>query len=295
MQIAYTIPHRIHRLLTGIRPDVLNDSAQSPQTDNLIAEMNDLIHTLQTEAFDDGSQRVNYEHLKQSETYQAYRHLTTALQYFDLHSLTTDAEKLAFWINLYNMLAIDAVLHYGVQSRINEVSGVFYRAGYNVGGYFFSLHDIEQGILRANRGHPAVPGAQFGEDDPRSQHVMTTLEPRTHFALVCAAESCPPIRVYDADKIDAQLTLATKHFINSSEVRIDLDKKRANISKIFQWYAPDFGASFSVTLGFGDATPILHWLADYRVDADEQAQLKQNVNDFSVRFLPYDWSLNRQI
>lgn len=293
MQITYTLPHRVHRLLTGIQAEILNQSQSSVYTENLVQEMKSLINKIDAEAFNHETMQVDYAKLKNSEVYQAYRQLSASLQNFDLHSLKTSNEKLAFWINLYNLLMVDAVIHYGVENSINEVKGIFHKAGYNIGGCFFGLNDIEQGILRANAGHPAVLGAQFASQDPRLKHILVDLDPRIHFALVCAADSCPPINIYDAENIDSQLDTAARNFINSSEVKIDIEKKRANLSKIFQWYAPDFGASKTVTFGFGDTNPILGWIAEYRNNPAEQEALKNQADEFSVRFFDYDWSLNK--
>ena len=259
-------------------------------TGNLLPDMKNVANKLKAAAFTDS--KVDYQQLKTGEIYQDYRAISDGLQSFDLNSLETIEERLAFWINLYNLLMIDAVIHYEVQNSITEVKGVFDRAGYNIGGCFFSLNDIEHGILRANAGHPAIPGRQFPQNDPRAKYMMPELDPRIHFALVCAAESCPPINFYDAERIDAQLTLATGNFVNSSEVKINNEQKQATISKIFQWYAPDFGASFLVTLGAGDASPILRWIAPYRVDPDEKSLLSDQADDFAIAFSTYNWSLN---
>lgn len=294
MHIPYTLPHRFHRWLARITPAVLNiraDVSPSPAP-HLLTALYANMDAIKTQAFDLTTGNVKYHHLRESSEYQHYRHLTAALPAFDLSSLATQADKLAFWINLYNLLTIDIVIHYGVEADINEVNGVFYRAGYNIGGMFFALHDIEQGILRANQGHPAIPGAQFARHDPRHQHSLNQLDPRTHFALVCAAESCPPINYYTAEAIDAQLDMASINFINSSEVQIDRATKTATLSKIFQWYAPDFGAAFAVTLGFGDARPILAWLAPYLSDKTLADMLQADPAAFTVRFKSYDWSLN---
>lgn len=288
-----TVPHRLHRWLTRTPADVLNMGAAPADDRGLFERLKTLQTTLSSAAFDSATGRVDYAGLRGSAAYAAYRALIPALSRFDLHQLVTPAHKLAFWINLYNLLAVDAVLHYGVERDINEVQGVFYRAGYRVDGLFFSLHDIEQGILRANRGHPAVLGPQFGTDDPRRQHALNQPEPRIHFALVCAAESCPAIRLYDAESIAAQLDLATRHFVNSSAVEIDLPAKTVCLSKIFQWYAPDFGASFAVTLGFGSAIPLLRWIAPYLQDEAERVALTLHAHDYRVTFADYDWSLNR--
>jgi len=290
MQTRYTFPQRIHHLITGVQADVLNAGQSTGYTGNLLRDMKNVANKLKAVAFTDS--KVDYQQLKTGEIYQDYRAISDGLQSFDLNSLETIEERLAFWINLYNLLMIDAVIHYEVQHSITEVKGVFDSAGYNIGGYFFSLNDIEHGILRANAGHPTIPGGQFPQDDPRAKYMMPELDPRIHFALVCAAESCPPINFYDAERIDSQLTLATGNFVNSSEVKIDIEQKQATISKIFQWYAPDFGASFMVTLGAGDASPVLRWIAPYRVDPDEKSLLSDHANDYAIGFSTYNWSLN---
>lgn len=292
MNIIHTLPHRLHRLLTGITPDVLNKGTVTEHAGDLLHTLKQYLNQISAIAYNTELETVDYTILKNSDLYADYRQLTNNLREFDLNELPTREEKLEFWINLYNILTIDTVLHYGIKADINEVNGVFYRAGYNIGGMFFSLYDIEQGILRANIGHPAVIGTQFASQDPRIQYVMSELDPRIHFALVCAAESCPPINLYTAAAIDEQLDLATQSFINSSAVQIDVDTKTANVSKIFQWYAPDFGASFAVTLGFGDATPILRWIAPHIKNEDTQYALIQNISSYSVTFQQYDWSLN---
>lgn len=287
-----TLPHRAHRWLTRTQPEVLNPGSAPGVPDDLFNRLKTTQSAIARQAFDADSGHVNYAQLADDPHYAAYRALTPALATVDLATLQRREDKLAFWINLYNLLAVDIVLHYQITTSVNDVPTVFYRAGYNVGGAFYSLHDIEQGILRANVGHPGIPGPQFGAADPRRAHALAQVDPRTHFALVCAAESCPPIRLYDADQIDAQLDLATTNFINSSAVTIDVAERRALLSKIFQWYAPDFGASFMVTLGLGAATPILRWLAPYLTDTVRRDALTRDSSAFTVRFAKYDWRLN---
>lgn len=72
--------------------------------------------------------------------------------------------------------------------------------------------DIEHGILRGNATAPASLGAllklpflarpQFKKGDPRREYVVTPVDPRIHFALVCGAKSCPPIKLYTPDNLD---------------------------------------------------------------------------------------------
>ena len=77
---------------------------------------------------------------------------------------------------------------------------------YDVGGLLFSLDEIEHGVLRCNRGHPKDKKPMFVlENDPRMKLMLTKFDARIHFALNCGANSCPPIRIYQADRLNAQV------------------------------------------------------------------------------------------
>ena len=116
---------------------------------------------------------------------------------------------------------------------------------------------------------------------------MDALDPRIHFALVCASRSCPPIAVYTDEHIDEQLDLAARSFINGGGAAIDQKHKEVRLSKIFQWYAPDFGGS---TMGLGSLRPVMDYISAYIADPDERAWLKDGK--YRVKFTPYDWTLN---
>jgi hypothetical protein len=144
------------------------------------------------------------------------------------------------------------------------------------------------GILRANRGHPAIPGPHFTPDDPRLAYSLRKVDPRIHFALVCAARSCPPIAIYDPAEIEVQLERAAHAFIQGGGVELDRSRGEVRLSRIFQWYAPDFGAH---TMGLGDKSALLRGIAPYLPDeASRQFVLSGRPR---VRFMRYDWSLNQ--
>ena len=65
---------------------------------------------------------------------------------------------------------------------------------YNVGGLFFTLDEIEHGVLRCNKGHPKDQKPMFSDEEARKSLALSSLDPRIHFALNCGATSCPPIR-----------------------------------------------------------------------------------------------------
>jgi len=271
--------------------EVLNDGANElgiPQ-EAIGAQLRLAINQLTADGLNLDSGVVDYRRLAQSEGYQAYRAAARSLQDFDLDSLTAEQERRAFWINLYNALIIDAVIAYGARRSITEIPSVFDRAAYRIGGLRFSANDVEHGILRANAGHPFLPGSQFHRDDPRMRYVLGRIDPRIHFALVCAANSCPPIGFYGADKLDAQLDTAARVFINSGNLRLDRSTMTAHLSAIFSWYAADFGA---MLYGYRKQDRLLQFAAQYVDNADDRAFIETHITRLRVRFIKYDWGLN---
>ncbi len=256
------------------------------------AEGGDLAATLRQAANDlkraavspDGA-AVDYTRLAGSEVYAAYRASAARLRAFDPLALASRQEKLAFWINLYNALVIHAVLALGVRRSVAEgrlgLLAFFRRAAYNVGGRRVSCEDIEHGILRANRGNPAVPGPHFGPSDPRRVWVVSPPDVRVHFALNCASRSCPPIRFYDAQRIEAQLDLAARSYL-SSTVTVDPKGDALSLPRIFRWYAGDFGGRSGV----------IDFLLHYLPEDNLREWLRGRKNTLRLKYLPYDWSLN---
>ena len=284
----------IHRLLWrfyGIQPAaVLNAGLwpeQQPAGGAVATDLYRMARAMQAAAYDPASGRLDYAGLAGTALLEKYRLCAGRLRAFDPASLTTREDRLVFWINLYNALIIDAVIAFGVKESVQAVRGFFWRAAYNIGGRRYSAHDIEHGILRANAAYPAIPGRHFGSRDPRRQYSLTTLDARVHFTLVCAARSCPPIAVYDADHIEEKLDMATRTFVNGGGVTINPQEKVIWLSKIFQWYAPDFGAA---PLGLGHRRPLLSFIGRYLAGSVSQAILQ--ASGWHIRFRPYDWRLN---
>lgn len=250
-------------------------------------DMRRIVNALKAEAFDTQRGRVDYARLCASPTYAEYCLCARRLQSFDPGTLDSRSERLAFWINLYNALTVDAVIQFEVKRSVNEMPGFFWRAAYDIGGYRYCSFDIEYGILRANASHPALPGPHFGSRDPRRKHSLDRLDPRIHFALVCAARSCPPIAVYDAVNLDEQLDMAARTFINSGGAEIKRAAGEIRLSQIFQWYAPDFGGP---PFALGDKRPLLEFITPYLASEADRDYILRGKPE--VRFQAYDWSLN---
>ncbi len=140
------------------------------------------------------------------------------------HSLE---EQLAYWINLYNAATIRLMLrHYPVTSirdigpklGIPFFASVFDKRIIKVAGISLSLNDIEHRILRKLN------------------------EPRMHFAINCASESCPALsnQAYKARKLESQLASQTRQFLNDP-TKNKIEEKSGKLSPIFDWFIDDFG------------------------------------------------------
>ncbi len=262
----------------------LNDGQETTTaTDTEIAaRLKQLLGKLQGAFFNVSMGRVNYRAMKQSERFREYRQLATGLRSFSPESLGDDNEKKAFWINIYNILIIHGVIEFDIRNSVLEIINFFGRIGYTIGNTFFTPDDIEHGILRKNRQHPAFMLRPFSPFDSRLSFMVETFDPRIHFALVCASSSCPPIEFYDPEHIDDQLDIATRSFINRGGIETDRENNTVRLSEIFKWYQHDFGK---------DKAELLNYLARY---ADEETGLflKSNPGKLKIEYLPYNWNLN---
>jgi hypothetical protein len=90
--------------------------------------------TMEAQAFDPATGLLDYARLAGSASLQAYRQQERALWAFDPSVLETPSQRLAFWINLYNALMVDAVISFEVRRTVREIPGIFWRAAYSVGG-----------------------------------------------------------------------------------------------------------------------------------------------------------------
>ena len=179
------------------------------------------------------------------------------------------AEQLAFWINAYNACVIQGVLDRSPLTSVKSVRGFFDRIRYRVGGRDRTLNEIEA------EGRMLAPM-------------------RIHFALVCAAVSCPPLRAeaYHPDRMEAQLTEQLEQFLRDPEHGLRLEDSTLWVSKIVDWYTEDFvaadqrGGRRRLT-----AEQLLLPFSPY-LAPDVAQEIRRRTP--KVKFLKYDWSLNEQ-
>jgi hypothetical protein len=199
--------------------------------------------------------RVDYDAFARAPAFPAY---LDRLAGAAPDTLSRDAQ-LAFWINAYNAYTIQLVNAHGERKSIRNIDRAWKQEIVRAGGRTMSLDFVEHEIVRKR-----------------------FREPRIHFALVCAARSCPPLRreAYTGDRLQAQLEEQARLFIARSPAqnRIDVATATAHLSPIFGWFRDDFGADLG------------KFLARYVDDPAARALLESGK--FKIVETTYDWSLN---
>ncbi|MFB6261062.1 MAG: DUF547 domain-containing protein, partial [Thiohalorhabdaceae bacterium] len=241
------------------------------------------VNTLRGHFYDNHRQRVNYRLVRGSGYYARFEQAAADLAAFDPWSLETDAERTAFWVNVFNAIIIHGVIELGIRDSMREVPWFFRGIQYKVGDHTFTPDDIEHGILRGNRRGPYRLRRQFGGDDPRRDLAVRDPDPRVHFALVCGSRSCPPIEVFEPDKLEQQLETAAKVFINAT-THIDRGSRTIQLSRVFHWYRRDFPA---------DDAELVRSVAHRLYDPDVGEWLESRAGDVWIVYARYDWRLNQ--
>lgn len=170
-------------------------------------------------------------------------------------------ERLALLINAYNAFTLRLILDHYPLASIKDIPAAkrWAHRRWNVGGHSWSLDDIEHEQIR-----PAFR------------------EPRIHFALVCAAAGCPPLRdeAYTADRLEAQLEdQARRVHAGDRWLRYD-GGGTVFLTKLYDWYAADFEK---------EAGSVLAYAARYSAPLREALDAGTRVR---IRWIEYDWALN---
>jgi hypothetical protein len=178
----------------------------------------------------------------------------------------TRPQQLAFLINLYNAATLKLIVdHYPVKS-IKDCGTLFKGPWKQVvvplWGQTVSLDHLEHEVIRP-----------------------TFKEPRAHFALVCAAKGCPPLRAeaYTPEKLEAQLDDQGRVFLGTAaKNHVDTAKMKLFVSPIFDWYGGDFVEK---------AGSVEKFVLPFWPEKDKAATSK---GGFGIEFTDYDWTLNEQ-
>jgi len=225
---------------------------------------------------------VNYTAMASSPAFAEFEKSTQLLVHVKLEDFSEDDKK-PFFINLYNACLIHGFVRLGVPSSSLTRMKFFSETAYRIGAHSFCLDDMEHGILRANSKSPLTSAPQFSAGDPRIPYCVRQLDPRIHFALVCGAKSCPPIRIFNPENCERALELAATNFCRNN---VKFQDETIQLSQIFKWYGTDFAS---------DIVGLLKFVHKY-LTPQQQAQLDKILAEkqsaVKIKYLEYDWSVN---
>ncbi len=186
-------------------------------------------------------------------------------------------EKMAFYINAYNLFTLKLIAdHYPVESirKIPGVSGV-------------------AGIGQWKKKLWVLNGGEVSLDEIEHERLRPLGDPRIHFALVCAARSCPPLarKAYTAGNLDHMLEEQGRRFNRlprglqtATEKGWTRERPVLKLSKIYDWFTKDF-------LRVSPDLPA--YVLPFAGEAD-RVFIEKNRDELKVRYLEYDWTLNDQ-
>jgi hypothetical protein len=192
---------------------------------------------------------------------QTLDHYLDALGQADVENLGRD-ERLALLLNAYNAFTLRLILDHRPLGSIREIPEEhrWDDVRWVLGGKRYSLNQIEHELIRPN-----------------------FREPRVHFALVCAAVGCPPLRreAYTADRLEAQLEAQAVYVHTSPRwLRYEDDADTAYLTRLYDWYAGDFQQVAGSILAYAARyVPALN----ARIEAGRPPR---------VEHLDYEWALN---
>lgn len=188
-----------------------------------------------------------------------------------VNTLDNDQKKKAFWINIYNAFIIEKLRN---DSSLFENRGDFFsEKNILIAGKKMSFDFIEHGIIRRSKVKLSL--GFFGKLFPSKmerQLRADKLDYRIHFALNCGAKACPPVKVYNAEKIEEQLAASEEYFVKKV-TEYNKSKNKVVTTALFSWFRGDFGNKRGI-----------------------RKIIKKHLNieekRFDIEFRKYDWTLD---
>ncbi|SDE63988.1 Protein of unknown function, DUF547 [Pricia antarctica] len=160
------------------------------------------------------------------------------------NGLKTDNEKLAFWTNIYNAY-IQVILSENPE-LYKDRQAFFKKEQIPIAGRLISFAKIEHGIIRKSQWE--LGGGLIRKWFPNKFERKLRVDDRNyhiHFALNCGAKDCPPVAIYEADRLEKQFDKGTKAYLKRVS-EYDSDTKEVKTTPLFSWFRGDFGCKNGV-------------------------------------------------
>jgi uncharacterized protein DUF547 len=184
----------------------------------------------------------------------------------------TRESQLAYWINAYNALVIKAVVeNWPTKSvrNLGKLYSFFWARKFVAGSKEYTLNNIED-ILRKK-----------------------LVEPRIHFAIVCASNSCPRLQreAYTPENTERLLEEAAHFYTNEPRnLKIDVPHNRVTLPNILGHYHEDFEDYVRTHNATATGNPQVDYIRLYANSANRA--LLDVVKNPKVNHFGYDWGIN---
>ncbi|MGS0524156.1 DUF547 domain-containing protein [Zobellia nedashkovskayae] len=186
--------------------------------------------------------------------------------------LNTDEKKLAFWLNVYNAY-IQVVLSENPE-KYDDRGTFFSSEQIPIAGRLVSFEKIEHGIIRKSQWKLGLGMVRkwFPNKFERKLRVNHR-DYRVHFALNCGAKDCPPVAIYDADKLNEQLNKGTAAYLTKTST-YNKETGEVSVTSLFSWFRGDFGCKSGVK------------------DILKEFGITTTTKDIDLNYKSYDWTLD---
>ncbi|MDO1511418.1 DUF547 domain-containing protein [Maribacter confluentis] len=154
-------------------------------------------------------------------------------------ALDSNAKRLAFWINIYNAY-IQVILQKNPE-LYDDRGSFFKKEQIKIAGETISFAKIEHGLIRKSQFEYGLGYIRkwFPNKFERKLRVNDPVY-HIHFALNCGAKDCPPVAIYEWQRLDEQFNKGTQQYLERT-TDYDPSTKVATISSLFNWFRGDFG------------------------------------------------------
>uniref|UniRef100_A0A6B2L6Z3 DEP domain-containing protein n=1 Tax=Arcella intermedia TaxID=1963864 RepID=A0A6B2L6Z3_9EUKA len=207
--------------------------------------------------------------------FENFEYSVAELQKVQLNGLDSK-EKLAFWLNTYNLLSLHAII-VSLSRGENPYEGFISRKKYFstqtyiVANMTFSLDDIEHGILRPRNNY-------FGEGDERAQFKIDGPDARIFSVLSCYNKSSPKTLIIKSENVDRFVDYACRRHFTS----VKFQDYTMFIPKICDWYSSDYGTR----------DDLIKFVQSYlRHDQSMMLNTSFKTGKFSLKYLDFDWEI----
>lgn len=253
----------------------------------LINKLHELLWMVETKSTVGMYRKLDFKDAALDPDFLLFEDAVCELQRFDMKSLVSYDEKLAFALNLYSVMLRYAFIKIGISQTENQQTTFLNGTKFNVGGYVFTFQEWIDGVLRGNRKSISMTKAPFKVNDRRHGLALTKFDNRIHFALNCGGKIgssySTPFPHFTADRIDVQLDAAARVFFEDN-CNLSIDRKgyTVRLSKWLRWYKSDFATDDRKLLEYIE--PYLGGLKKSEMNCIMDHGVK------SITFVDVDWA-----